>query len=183
MATAFSCGNTHWPRDVFLVIATLLTFMARQRDLLEEDRRLELAESEAHYRTLLRQHEGVAIVQNNSIAESNPNFAALFDFTLHEVIGTPLHRYLFYRPNPGIDSTESLPLDVVRGVSVLNVMAVILTLNLLPVSNNINEMLPGCGCPRYYRTQNARNRHCSRHNGWIVSGYSPAVSHTISIIC
>ncbi|MCO5182669.1 MAG: response regulator [Anaerolineae bacterium] len=103
------------PVTFLLVIATLLTFMARQRDLLEEDRRLELAESEAHYRTLLEAtYEGVAIVQNDSIAESNPNFAALFDFTLHEVIGTPLHRYLFYRPNPGIDSTESLPLDVVR---------------------------------------------------------------------
>lgn len=103
------------PVTFLLIIATLLTLMARQRDLLEEDRRLELAESEAHYRTLLEAtYEGVVIVQNDGIVECNPNFAALFDFTVDEVVGSSLDNYLLYRPNPGIDSGESLPFDVVR---------------------------------------------------------------------
>ena len=73
----------------FIAICAVLTYLVhRHLNILENDRRIELAGKEERYRSLLEtSYEGICILQDDVILDANLNFARLFGFEPHELIG------------------------------------------------------------------------------------------------
>ena len=75
--------------------ASLILLTVRHRDLLEQDRRFVLAESEARYRSLLETtFEGIAILEQGVIRDANSGLAAMFGYPFSMLIGLPISALL-----------------------------------------------------------------------------------------
>jgi PAS domain S-box-containing protein len=76
------------------IVSALIIVAARHRDLVEFDRRAELAESEQRYRDLLETtFEGIIIHDDMTILEGNPGFAQMFGYEQSELPGMSLFAF------------------------------------------------------------------------------------------
>jgi PAS domain S-box-containing protein len=79
------------PVSFALIGTAIILLVARHREQLEEDRRAELAESEARYRGLFEAaFEGIAIHEKGRLLDANTGFARMFGYPLSETIGRPV---------------------------------------------------------------------------------------------
>ncbi len=78
------------PLSFLLIGSALILLITRHRDRLERERRIELAESEARYRSLFEiTFEGIAICEDGVLLDANRGLARMFGYRLSEIMGTP----------------------------------------------------------------------------------------------
>ncbi len=111
VTAVFAVGNTlalailyflQLQPDVFLnfgtfyvLIAVILVLSAKHRDMLEEDRRQKLAESEERYKTLSETvFEGITLTRKGHIVSANSGFARIFGYNSSEVEKKPLSLFI-----------------------------------------------------------------------------------------
>lgn len=76
------------------IMSTLVLVWANHRNLVEQDRQAELAESEKRYRTLLEtSFDGIILHDNDILLDANTGFAHMFGYEMSEVIGRPLSEF------------------------------------------------------------------------------------------
>ena len=76
------------PFTFVMVMCVAILLIAQYRNQLEIDRRAELADRETRYRALLETtFEGIVVVEEGRITDSNPGFARMFDLASEEIRG------------------------------------------------------------------------------------------------
>ena len=79
-----------YPITFFILVTVLMLFAAYHRNVLEQVRRAELAESEERYRTLSETvFEGIALVDDDIIQTANTGFVRILGYTKAQVMGKP----------------------------------------------------------------------------------------------